>query len=105
VAREMIEPTAVLDRLIRERVRANHEHLAAIVRKLLGPAASPETVRLCVLSIVGQCLFYRHSAAIIARLYPDLVPVKEIGRIADHVTRFSLSAIHGLRTARKGGRS
>jgi len=102
MAREMIDPTAVLDRLVRERMRANHENLATIVRELLGPDAAADTVRLCVLSIVGQCVFYRHSAAVITRLYPDLVPAKEIARIADHVTRFSLAAIRGLRTARNG---
>ena len=44
-------------------------------------------------------MFYRNSAPIIARLYPDLVPAKEVARIADHVTRFSLAAIRGLRRA------
>src|SRR5262245_20166086 len=67
MAREMIDPTAALDRLAREKMRANHEQLAAIVRAMLGPRASAETVRLCVLSIVGQCVFYRHSAPVIAR--------------------------------------
>lgn len=105
MAREMIDPTAALDRLVREKIRANHEQLSAIVGELMGPKAPADTVRRCVLSIVGQCLFYRHSAPVIARLYPDLVPVKEVARIADHVTRFSLEAIRGLRSAKKGGRS
>jgi AcrR family transcriptional regulator len=106
MAREMMEPTAALDRLVRTKIRANHEHLAAIVRELLGPDAGEDTVRRCVLSIVGQCMFYRHSAPVIARLYPDLVPAEEIERIADHVTRFSVAAIRGLRArARKVGGS
>jgi AcrR family transcriptional regulator len=105
MAREMIDPTAALDRLVREKIRANHEQLSVIVRELMGPKAPADTVRRCVLSIVGQCLFYRHSAPVIARLYPDLVPGKEVARIADHVTRFSLEAIRGLRSSKKGGRS
>jgi AcrR family transcriptional regulator len=104
MAREMIDPTDALDRLAREKMRANHDQLAAIVRALLGPRATAERVRLCVLSIVGQCVFYRHSAPVIARLYPDLVPADEVERIADHVTRFSLAAIHGLRPAAAGQR-
>jgi len=96
MAREMIDPTAALDRLVRSKIRANHRYLGGIVRELLGARAPAGTVRMCVLSIVGQCLFYRHSAPVIARLYPDLVPPQEIGRIADHVTRFSLAAIRGL---------
>jgi AcrR family transcriptional regulator len=85
MAREMIDPTPALDRLAREKMRPNHEQLGAMVRALLGPKATPERVRLCVLSIVGQCMFYRHSAPVIARLYPDLVPADEIERIPDHV--------------------
>ena len=99
MAREMVDPTDALDRLARDKMRANHEQLATIVRALFGPRATAERVRLCVLSIVGQCVFYRHSAPVIARLYPDLVPAEEIARLADHVTRFSLAAIRGLRTA------
>jgi TetR/AcrR family transcriptional regulator, regulator of cefoperazone and chloramphenicol sensitivity len=102
LAREMIEPTPALDRMVRQRMRANHEQLADIIRQLLGPDASTEAVRLCTLSIISQCVFYRNSAPIIARLYPDLVPPREIERIADHVTRFSLAAIRGLRRSSKG---
>jgi AcrR family transcriptional regulator len=104
MAREMIDPTSALDRLVREKVRGNHEQIAAIVRALMGGRAPAGTVRMCVLSIVGQCLFYRHSAPVIARLYPDLVPPKEIARIADHVTRFSLGAIRGLRPSKRDPR-
>ena len=60
------------------------------------PAATPETVRLCTLSVVSQCVFYRNSAAVVTRLYPEIVPAKEVERIADHVTQFSLAAIRGL---------
>lgn len=99
LAREMIDPTPALDRLVRRRMRANHQQLAEIIRALLGPAAAPETVNLCVLSVVSQCVFYRNSAPVVARLYPDLAPATELQRIADHVTRFSLAAIAGLRAA------
>lgn len=101
LAREMIEPTPALDRLVRSRMRANHEQLSAILRELLGAGASEEDVRLCALSVISQCTFYRNSAPIISRLYPDLVPTKEIERLADHVTRFSLAAIRGLRRRRE----
>jgi AcrR family transcriptional regulator len=96
MAHELIEPSDVLDRLVRNRMRANHEQIADAVRELLGPEASPDNVRLCTLSVVSQCVFYRHSAAVVTRLYPDLVPSREIDRIAEHVTRFSLAAIRGL---------
>lgn len=96
LAHELIEPTAVLDRLVRNRMRANHKQIAAAVRELLGAAATPETIRLCTLSVVSQCVFYRHSAAVVTRLYPEIVPSREVERIAHHVTEFSLAAIRGL---------
>ena len=97
----MIDPTPALDRLVRNRMRANHEQLSAILRDLLGEDATAEAIRLCALSVIAQCTFYRNSAPIISRLYPDLVPTKEIEHLADHVTRFSLAAIRGLRAKRK----
>jgi len=99
MAREMIEPTPALDRLVRRRMRANHEQLGAIIRELLGPAASTDTVRLCTVSVIAQCVFYRNSAPVIARLYPDLAGSSEVGRLAEHVTAFSLAAIRGLRAS------
>jgi len=103
MAHELIEPSEVLDRLVRNRMRANHEQIADAVRDLLGPEATPETVRLCTLSVISQCVFYRHSAAVVTRLYPDLVPSREIDRIAEHVTCFSLAAIRGLADNGKAG--
>lgn len=105
LAREMIDPTPALDRLVRNRMRANHEQLSAILRELLGEDATDEAIRLCALSVIAQCTFYRNSAPIISRLYPDLVPTKEIEHLADHVTRFSLAAILGLRAKRKERRA
>src|SRR5215468_9303936 len=102
MARLLVEPTPALDRLVRRRMRANHGQLADIIRELIGPAASAETVRFCTISVIAQCVFYRNSAAIITRLYPQVVPTKDLPRIADHVTRFSLAAIRTL-AAEPGG--
>jgi len=96
LAHELIEPTQILDRLVRNRMRANHQQISGAIGELLGAAATPETVRLCTLSVVSQCVFYRNSAAVVTRLYPEIVPAKEVERIADHVTQFSLAAIRGM---------
>ena len=102
IAREMIEPTPALDRLVRRRMRANHAQIAAAIGELLGSEASADTVRLCTLSVIAQCVFYRNSAPVISRLYPDLVPSREVERIADHVTRFSVAAVRALVVAGNG---
>jgi AcrR family transcriptional regulator len=103
LAHELVDPTPALDRFVRRRMRANHEQIAHIVREL-APGVSPETVRLATLSVVAQCVFYRNSAAIVSRLYPNLDPAREVDRLADHVTRFSLAGIARLAPRRKDAR-
>jgi AcrR family transcriptional regulator len=95
LAHELIDPTPALDRLVRRRMRANHEQIGGIIREL-APDAPADAVRRATLSVIAQCVFYRNSAAIVSRLYPDLEPSREIDRIADHVTQFSLAGIRTL---------
>jgi TetR/AcrR family transcriptional regulator, regulator of cefoperazone and chloramphenicol sensitivity len=101
LARELIEPTPALDRLVRRRMRTNHDQLAGIIGDLLGPDAEPQAVRLCTLSVIAQCAFYRNSAPIVERLYPEIVPERDIARLADHITRYSLLAMRGLAAERR----
>ena len=103
LARELIDPTPALDQLVRRRMRANHQQLADIIRAILGSDATEEAVRLCTLSVISQCVFYKNSAAVVSRLYPEIVPSREVQRLADHVTRFSLAAMQGLARNGKDG--
>ena len=104
LAHELIDPTPALDRLVRRRMRANHEQIGGIIREL-APDAPADAVRRATLSVIAQCVFYRNSAAIVSRLYPDLEPSREIDRIADHVTQFSLAGIRTLGKQAAGGRA
>jgi hypothetical protein len=104
LAHELVDPTPALDRIVRRRMRANHRQIAAILHEL-APGARPDAVRLATLSVIAQCVFYRHSAAIISRLYPDFDPAREVERIADHVTRFSIAGLSSLRGRRRDSRS
>ena len=98
VAQEMIEPTKVLDTLVNERIRPNHERLKAIARELIGAEVDDELLRQLAFSIAGQYLFYFYYQPIIARLYPDWkFGPQEIDRLAEHITKFSLAALKGYR--------
>lgn len=103
-ARELIEPTPALDVIVEEAIRPLSKELEFIVRELLGSKADDELVRLCMLSVVSQCGFYHHSRAVISRLYPvQKFASQDIERLADHITRFSLSAMKSLsKTTEKG---
>jgi TetR/AcrR family transcriptional regulator, regulator of cefoperazone and chloramphenicol sensitivity len=97
MAREMMEPTPALEMLVKEEIRPRAELLESIVRELLGRRASPERVRLCAMSIIGQCIFYHHARPVIMRLDPrQQFSPHDIERVADHVTRFSLAALKQL---------
>jgi AcrR family transcriptional regulator len=103
MAREMVEPTAALDRIVQEGMKPQYKALTDIVRQLLGKAADDAAVRDVVFSVVGQCVFYRHGRAIIERLSPSgAFGPADVERIADHITRFSIAAINAQAGRRDG---
>ena len=106
MAREMIEPTAALDRMVREEIRPMEARLTAITQSLLGADADAETVRLCSLSVVSQILFYHHCRPVVSRLFPEMqFGEAEIERLADHITWFSLAALRSAGNRRPGNPS
>jgi AcrR family transcriptional regulator len=94
MAREIVEPTGALDRVIERSIRPLHGLLGGLVREVLGMGAPPEEIRRHVFSILGQCLFYRHGRHVIAKLYPEVrIDAVEIERIADHIASVALGAL------------
>ncbi|MCC6970529.1 MAG: CerR family C-terminal domain-containing protein [Phycisphaerales bacterium] len=93
MAREMASPGAALDQVVRSGVRPKFEALQAILRTL-NPSLSDREVERCACSIVGQCLIYHHARPVLTRLFPTLkLDAREIERISEHITRFSLAAV------------
>jgi AcrR family transcriptional regulator len=94
LSREMIEPTNALDSLVEEEMRPMAHQLQSIIRGLLGPDAPEETVRRSGMSVISQIVFYHHCRPVTQRLYPKMqFSQKEIDRLADHITEFSLAAL------------
>ena len=105
MAREMIEPTRALDLLVEEVARPIHKELASVIRELLDSEATEETVRLCTLSVLSQCVYYHHARSVIRRLHPEQnYGAAEIGRLAGHITKFSLAALKEF-AGRRGSQS
>ena len=97
MAREMIDPTTALDTVVGNMMRPMAEKLGAIVRELLGAGVTDDQVRYCQLSIVSQCVHYRHARPVIERLFPQQkYGPADIQALVDHITRFSLIALKGL---------
>lgn len=94
MAREIVEPTKALDRVIERAILPLHESLEGIVREILARRPGETEIRRHVFSILGQCLFYRHGRHVIERLYPEIrFDPAEIERTARHIASVALSAM------------
>lgn len=99
MARELADPTPALDKIVREAIAPLHEFLGKLVRDIAGYNISETELRHCVHSILGQCLFYRHSHPVLQRLYPKLRYGRtEIETLSEHIADFSLAGIRSLKT-------
>jgi AcrR family transcriptional regulator len=93
-AREFIEPTKAFGIMVEESILPSYNMLIKTVSEIMGAHADEHICRLCVASIVGQCLYYRNSRAVIDRITgKDSSSTDEIEGIAEHITRFSLEAM------------
>ncbi len=97
-AQEMVEPTAALDMLVREQIMPRALLLQKILRSILGSDVDDRVLMDCYRSVVGQCVFYHHCKAVIMRVDPlQTYSPEDIARTAEHITRFSLAALHTMK--------
>jgi AcrR family transcriptional regulator len=98
IAREISDPTNALDDILPITIVPQCALLAEIIVQLVpGLQNDQSTVNRCVLSILGQCLMFKHSRSIIDRLYPELIADEAaIQQCAQHITQFSLAALATL---------
>lgn len=97
MGREMIEPTEALTIIVEDMFKPRFLQLCDIVRDLLGTGVAEEVVRRCALSVVGQCLYYRHSRPVVGQLNPwQTFDPSAVAELADHITRFSLGALASI---------
>lgn len=102
IAREIYEPTKALDNIIATAIGPQFARLEEIIRQILGEQADTLTVQRCMSSIMGQCLMFKHSRAIIDRLCPELIAdAAAIQATAQHITQFSLNALAHLKTTQQ----
>ncbi|MBI5889011.1 MAG: CerR family C-terminal domain-containing protein [Deltaproteobacteria bacterium] len=103
MAREMVEPTVALKRMVERTIRPRNVFLTEAVREIMGGKFSDEEIARSVFSIIGQCLFYSHASAVIARLKPEInCGADGAGQTASHIIRFSLAALKHMPLNKKG---
>jgi TetR/AcrR family transcriptional regulator, regulator of cefoperazone and chloramphenicol sensitivity len=102
IHKEMANPTGLLTEVLPQSVEPMRQGMRSIIQELLGEAASEQQVAFCVMSLMGQCfgpmLHVRR-----ARMAPEVprpadLPIHfAVEELADHVTRFTLAGIQGIR--------
>jgi AcrR family transcriptional regulator len=101
MAREMIEPTAALDYMIEKVIPPVEGAVRGIVGEILSLPPDYPAVRLCVSSILSQCMIYFDTKEIVLRMTPGMINPDNsydsamIAFLAEHVTQFSL---HGMQS-------
>jgi len=97
MAREMSEPTGMLDRIIDEEIRPRAAILEGLVTRLIGPGHTQWRIRACMRSVVAQCVYYHLCRPVIERLHPEQkYEPADMEMLADHITAFALHGIRGL---------
>lgn len=101
---EMQEPTAVLGRVVERGILPRLQYLSGAVAEMLDCAPEDERVRMCVLSIQGQFLFFIRNK-FHSQFYAGWLPAadEDLARTTEHVAEFSLAGIRALAT-RQGAR-
>lgn len=94
ISHEMAEPTQALPALIDTVYGPVLQQLEGTVRELLGRRVAGAVLRQCLLSILGQCLYFHYARPAIQHIHPEqgFEPV-DIECLAKHITQFSLAGI------------
>lgn len=104
VHKEIANPTGLLGEVMKESLEALRKDLLLLVRELLGDEASEKEVRLCEMSIMGQCfnpvvMYRRHGNPILNTDKPE-IPEFDIEDIAEHVFTFSMAGLNAVKRGR-----
>lgn len=100
MSRETMEPTAAMDELVAISIRPQQAILLAIIQSI-SPGIGDEDARMCLFSVVGQCLFYHHCRPVVERTTSaTFYAADNIERLAEHITRFSFQAIRSFATGK-----
>ena len=100
MAREIAEPSEVLNQIAQQTVRPRLAALAGIIRDVIGPDAPQQVVVNCARSVVGQILFYHFARPMLVRVFPDEpFDATRLDELAGHIAAFSLQGLRGIAPA------
>src|SRR5690606_12100280 len=100
--KEMANPTGLLSEAMRRVVEPMRQMTVSLVRELLGDDVGEQQGQFCEMSTISQCfgpmLHMRREKKSLGLPRPSGPPVLfTVEELADHVVRFSLAGIRGIR--------
>ncbi|MHB8109161.1 MAG: CerR family C-terminal domain-containing protein [Syntrophorhabdaceae bacterium] len=103
MAREFVEPTRALDKIIDEAARPMFNLVATIVGHITGRDPSSETVLFCCSSIIGQCLYFLYARPVFRKIMsPEKLRAMEPNEISRHIYQFTLAALLFIKDNKEG---
>lgn len=89
--RELVQPTAAVDTLVREAIRPRFQYLTQALRELM-PDADDRKVHALAFSTVGQCLYYKFSHPVSSRLVGQAaLDALDVDYLTDHIASVILA--------------
>jgi TetR/AcrR family transcriptional regulator, regulator of cefoperazone and chloramphenicol sensitivity len=97
---EIINPTGLLQEVMKTELIPMRQQTLALVRELLGPDATDQQVHYCEISIISMCVHPMVMQRIAKRTRDKEMPtiIEDIRAFADHVVKFALAGINAIRS-------
>ncbi|MCO5165118.1 MAG: CerR family C-terminal domain-containing protein [Planctomycetes bacterium] len=93
MARELVEPTPALREVVEVAFRPLHDRIRALVRALR-PDLRPADADLHTMSVIGQCVVYRHARPALDVLHgPEALGAADVPRLARHIAAQALGGL------------
>ncbi len=103
MTREFTDPTPALDVILEETTRPMFALAGSIIGRIIDEDPTSDAVFYCTSSIIGQCLYFLYARPVYRRLLGEQkVRSLTIDDIADHICRFSVAALSGIRKEEQG---
>lgn len=93
MARELVEPTPALREVVETAFRPLHDRIRGLLAALR-PDLPPADLDLHTISVIGQCVVYRHARPALDLIHgPDALGEADVARLARHVARQVLGGL------------
>ncbi len=94
---ELANPTGLVDDVWESMIAPRQKEMLGIIRDIIGPGASEDTVNLCEMSIINQCRGYiLRQKNSLETIDSQPLTAARADQIAEHITRFSIAGIKAV---------